>query len=133
MPKYVPRVIAKGAEKAVIQGFMKALEETNSNRKITLALFEAGIVESNLHNVNYGDRDSVGALQQRAGWGSKHDRMDPYLAAKAFIKEAKRVQHRYARSGALAQGVQRSGYPLRYQLAYPAAAFIVKRYAKKAT
>lgn len=131
MPKYLPKAIAKIAEKAVINGFMKAVEETNSNRKITLALFEAGIVESNLRNVNYGDRDSVGALQQRAGWGSKQERMDPYLAAMKFIKEAKRVQHRYKMSGQLAQGVQRSAYPLRYQLAYPAASYIIKRASKE--
>jgi hypothetical protein len=45
------------------------------------------IGESSLRNVNYGDTagpDSRGVFQQRTNWGSLKNRMNPYLAAKAF-------------------------------------------------
>jgi hypothetical protein len=45
------------------------------------------IGESSLRNVNYGDKagpDSRGIFQQRNNWGPLANRMNPYLAAKAF-------------------------------------------------
>lgn len=45
------------------------------------------IGESSLRNVNYGDNagpDSRGIFQQRTNWGSLANRMNPYLAARAF-------------------------------------------------
>ena len=38
---------------------------TNASPKIRLAAFETAIVESGVHNLNYGDRDSLGVFQQR--------------------------------------------------------------------
>jgi cell wall-associated NlpC family hydrolase len=40
--------------------------------------------ESNLVNVPFGDRDSVGLFQQRNAWGSTADRMDPATSARMF-------------------------------------------------
>jgi len=40
--------------------------------------------ESNLHNLSYGDRDSIGLFQQRSNWGPSVIRMDPKAAAKLF-------------------------------------------------
>ena len=42
--------------------------------------------ESGLRNVNYGDRDSLGLFQQRAGWGSAQDRTNPVAAARMFYQ-----------------------------------------------
>jgi hypothetical protein len=45
------------------------------------------IGESSLRNVNYGDKagpDSRGIFQQRTNWGPLANRMNPYLAARAF-------------------------------------------------
>jgi hypothetical protein len=45
------------------------------------------IGESSLRNVNYGDTagpDSRGVFQQRTNWGPLANRMNPYLAARAF-------------------------------------------------
>ena len=85
--------------------------------KIILALFEAGIVESGMRNLNYGDRDSVGFLQQRPsqGWGTIAQCMDVAYATKSFVREAKKIESKYNTSGALAQGVQRSAYPTKYE------------------
>lgn len=46
------------------------------------------IGESSLRNVNYGDTagpDSRGIFQQRSNYGELANRMDPYLAARAFF------------------------------------------------
>ena len=39
------------------------------------------LVESNLYNLDYGDRDSVGLFQQRTPWGSIAERTTPSTAA----------------------------------------------------
>jgi murein DD-endopeptidase MepM/ murein hydrolase activator NlpD/phage-related protein len=48
--------------------------------------------ESNLLNLNYGDRDSVGLFQQRGSWGSRAQRTDPWYAATAFYQALKRIK-----------------------------------------
>jgi hypothetical protein len=94
--------------------YLTALDAKVSG-KCLLALFEAGCVESNFTNVYYGDRDSLGFLQQRAaGWGPASERMDPVIATRKFLAKAKRLEHNYSTAGALAQGVQVSAFPHRY-------------------
>jgi hypothetical protein len=94
------------------------LEDTNAPPKIRLATFETAIVESGVHNLNYGDRDSVGVFQQRVsqGWGVGYSVMDPDGAAREFIRRAKvqNANHPGYSAGQLAQSVQISGFPLRY-------------------
>ena len=60
-----------------------ALDRANASPKIRLATFETAIVESGVHNLNYGDRDSIGVFQQRPsqGWGVGYSIMDPAGAA----------------------------------------------------
>ncbi len=41
--------------------------------------------ESSLHNLTYGDRDSLGLFQQRAGWAPDTERLDPASAAAMFF------------------------------------------------
>lgn len=101
---------------------------------ITRALFAAALVESNMSNPDYGDRDSLGVLQQRpsAGWGTPEQVMDPAYAATAFILGSTLAgskagggnpgaRQRLAgdpqlasNPGRLAQRVQISAYPDRY-------------------
>ena len=48
--------------------------------KIRLAAFEAAIVESGIHNLNYGHADWHGGFQQQwsvGEWGTKEQTMDP--------------------------------------------------------
>lgn len=49
--------------------------------------------ESNLRNINYGDRDSIGIFQQRGNgaWGSRADRMNPAVASANFFKALTKV------------------------------------------
>lgn len=81
--------------------------------KVALALIEAGIVESGLRNLNYGDRDSLGFLQQRPSQGWLHP-MNISYAAWDFLRRAIPIQGRYGTAGMLAQAVQRSAFPARY-------------------
>ncbi|MBF8191784.1 FG-GAP repeat protein, partial [Nonomuraea sp. K274] len=90
----------------------------NANDKVMLAGFEAGWVESHMNNVNCGDKDSLGVFQQRTtqGWGTPEQIMDVAYAATQFFLQAVRNdrQNPGYTAGQLAQSVQRSGYPYRY-------------------
>jgi hypothetical protein len=100
-------------QQQVLSAFNKAARDTKASPKVRKALVEAGLVESHLQNLNYGDRDSRGPLQQRPSQGWAHA-TDPYLAAVDFIKQAQPLAKKYGTAGELAQAVQRSAYPGRY-------------------
>jgi hypothetical protein len=55
-----------------------------SSRGWVVAL-AAGMQESGLHPLRYGDRDSLGVFQQRAAWGSAAERLDPRTSARMFF------------------------------------------------
>lgn len=92
--------------------------ERGVSATVMLAAFEAGWVESRMNNLQCGDSDSVGVFQQRPsqGWGTVAELTDVAYAAGAFFDEAERVEGDLAGStpGQLAQAVQRSAYPDRY-------------------
>jgi hypothetical protein len=100
----------------VVRAFRTAARSMRATRTERLALFEAGIVESGLRNLPYGDRDSVGALQQRpsAGWTGLRN---PYRAAVEFLQHARALRPWRGSAGQLAQAVQRSAFPARYDQA----------------
>lgn len=92
-----------------------------ANSKQLLAALEAGLVESGLRNLNYGDRDSLGVFQQRPsqGWGSAAQVRDVYNAARSFFLGAGTNPGVFEVSqsgtaGQMAQRVQRSAFPGRY-------------------
>jgi hypothetical protein len=116
----------------VAKALCGALEAANGvTPKIQLATFETAIVESGVHNLSYGDLDSVGVFQQRTsqGWGNGYSVMDPAGAAGEFIRRAKiqNAAHPAYTAGQLSQSVQISGFPLRYdQVAGQARALLSK-------
>jgi len=81
--------------------------------KQMLAAIEAALVESNLKNLKGGDRDSVGVFQQRASQGWTGLRNVP-KAAREFFRAAMKVGGKNMSAGQLAQAVQRSAFPERY-------------------
>ncbi|WP_249416528.1 heavy metal transporter [Streptomyces sp. TS71-3] len=95
-------------------------------RAVVIALATA-LQESDLHNLDHGDRDSVGLFQQRPsqGWGTTEKIMDPAYAAGAFYTRLNRVPG-YARLPVTvaAQHVQRSGFPEAYARHEPEAALL---------
>jgi hypothetical protein len=97
------------------------LDKYAAGARVRLSAFEAAIVESGVHNLTYGDRDSLGVFQQRPSmvyWGTAAQIMDPVHAADIYIRTAIARQNlpdvRYGTAGQLAQKVQGSAYPLRY-------------------
>jgi hypothetical protein len=86
-------------------------------RAASIALATA-FQESKLHNITYGDRDSVGLFQQRPsqGWGTREQLLDPAYATNAFYDALLEVDgYQDMRITEAAQVVQRSGYPEAYE------------------
>lgn len=104
------------ADSSVLAALLRTASRLGASPKERKALIEAGIVESGLRNLNYGDRDSLGVLQQRPsqGWGTSAQVRDPVYAATQFLTRAKKANRADLSAGELAQAVQRSAFPARY-------------------
>jgi hypothetical protein len=93
-------------------------------RAITIA-YAAALQESQMQNLGYGDRDSVGIFQQRPseGWGTASELHDPVYASTKFFAALVQV-HGYATMPVdqAAQDVQHSADGTAYQQWAPLAA-----------
>jgi hypothetical protein len=80
------------------------------SRAVTVA-YAAAMQETHLHNLDFGDQDSVGVFQQRPseGWGPASKLINPVYASTKFFQALARV-HGYRRLPVYqaAQAVQRS-------------------------
>lgn len=76
------------------------------------AALMTGLAESDLQNLDYGDRDSVGVFQQRdnGAWGTAEDRMNPTRAAGMFYEQLAKFDYESMDAAAAAQRVQQSGF-----------------------
>ncbi|NUT33886.1 MAG: VCBS repeat-containing protein [Hamadaea sp.] len=103
--------------------------------KVLLAGFEAGWVESHMNNLPCGDKSSLGVFQQRwdYGWGTPEQIMDPVYAATQFFTRAIVCDrdHSWYSAGQVAQCVQGSGFPDRYDQAEATARHLLAQ-AKRA-
>lgn len=79
--------------------------------------------ESQLVNLDYGDRDSVGLFQQRPSqaWGTVEQIMDPEYATGAFYDRLAELDYRSMPVTEAAQAVQRSAHPDAYAQHEPVA------------
>jgi hypothetical protein len=95
---------------------------------VSIALATA-YLESGLHNIDYGDRDSLGLFQQRPsqGWGTPAQIMTPHYAAANFFRHLARVPGwEVIPVTEAAQRVQRSALPNGYAQFEPAARAIAE-------
>jgi hypothetical protein len=95
---------------------------------VSIALATA-YLESGLHNISYGDRDSLGLFQQRPsqGWGTPAQIMTPHYAASSFYRHLARVPGwEVIPVTDAAQRVQRSALPNGYAQFEPAARAIAE-------
>lgn len=108
-------------EPGVLQAAIRAANKRKASPRVKKALILAGLVESNLQHKKYssvgsGDRDSVGFLQQRPsqGWGRPGESVEQ--DTNQFLDHALKLNAtgRYGSAGQLAQAVQRSAFPDRY-------------------
>jgi hypothetical protein len=113
----------------VARAICSVLDRYSAPDKVRLAAFEAAIVESGVHSLNYGDRDSLGVYQQRPsqGWGTPAQILDPVYAATQFITRAIRANGGQS-AGQLAQDVQISAFPDRYDGVAIQAAGMLERF-----
>jgi hypothetical protein len=80
------------------------------SRAVTVA-YAAAMQETHLHNLDYGDRDSVGIFQQRPseGWGPASKLINPVYATTRFFQALARVRgYRRLKVYQAAQAVQHS-------------------------
>lgn len=79
---------------------------------IQIAIMTA-LAESEMKNINYGDRDSVGLFQQRTsqGWGSVQQIMDPNYSINKFYDSLAKTNYKAMQPWQAAQAVQRSFDP----------------------
>jgi len=115
-----------------------------SERGIVVALM-AALQESVLRNLPYGDRDSLGLFQQRAGWGTATERQTPTYAARAFYGGPDGPNHGHPPGlldtdgwetmspGQAAQAVQVSAYPSLYDRWEPIARTLLNQVAGSGT
>jgi hypothetical protein len=101
-----------------------AHQQVMPSRAVTVA-YAAAMQESKMHNLGYGDRDSIGVFQQRPseGWGPASKLQDPVYATTKFFRALARV-HAYQQIPVYqaAQAVQRSADGLAYVQYQPEAA-----------
>ena len=104
----VPLDASQAAIAATIAGV--AAHRTMPVRAVTIA-YATALQESDLANLAYGDRDSVGVFQQRPsqGWGTRRQLLDPvYASTKFFAALAAIPSYQKLRVYKAAQDVQRS-------------------------
>ncbi|WP_229890899.1 peptidase M23 [Streptomyces mashuensis] len=92
--------------------------------RATLIALMTALTESQLDNIDKGDRDSLGLFQQRpsSGWGTREQILDPKYAAKMFFFGGDSgdppgladIRWETMSLNDAAQAVQRSGFPNAY-------------------
>ncbi|EHR49324.1 cell wall-associated hydrolase, invasion-associated protein [Saccharomonospora marina XMU15] len=90
---------------------------------------QAGMTESGLRNLDYGDRDSLGIFQMRPsmGWGTPAQVTDPPYQVNKFFDVLESIPGwQSMRPGDAAQAVERSAFPDRYHRWEPMAVHLVE-------
>lgn len=137
-------VDVSGYEGEVAEVVYQVGKAMNARRKLMLSAFMTGIVESGMTNPNYGDRDSKGWRQERTSLPGYADATNVNNSAKRYFEEGQNIidgktpgkagTGMYQESwtaGRLAQAIQGSAYPDRYdEVASKARALMEKTAAK---
>jgi hypothetical protein len=115
-----------GAQRAVAGTILAVGRARRVPDRGLVVAIAAALQESQLRNLNHGDRDSLGVFQQRAGWGTPAQRMTPTYAAGKFYDALAQVPGWQTMPLTVAaQAVQRSGYPGAYAQWEPLARAVV--------
>ncbi|SCG70184.1 hypothetical protein [Micromonospora zamorensis] len=123
--------IPSSADDAVLTTVYRVATGLSANERVLLAGFEAGWVESRMNNLPCGDSDSLGVFQQRPsqGWGTPAQILNVSYAANSFFVRAIPLAAANPgwSAGQVAQGVQRSAFPDRYDAARATAQALIAR------
>lgn len=130
-PKNCPSIPAN-ADDNVLRVLRDVGNQRGINAKVRLSMFEAAWVESHANNLNCGTGSSIGVFQQIPKWWCPSDRnlcMNVPHATNKYLDQAitnDRNNPGYS-AGQLAQSVQRSAYPARYDQAQGKANELINR------
>lgn len=113
------------AQGRVVQTAIVKAKAMRAKCRHMLSMLQAGIVESHLRDLDHGHADSIGWLQQRPsmGWDFAGD---VAMAAWDFLRRAPRADKGQS-PGRLAQAIQRSAFPDKYDRQFGPANRILRR------
>ncbi|WP_018686314.1 C40 family peptidase [Actinokineospora enzanensis] len=103
-------------------------KQRNLSSRAWQVAIQAGMTESGLRSLDYGDRDSLGIFQMRPsmGWGTAAEVTNPTYAINKFYDVLLALPDwDTQRPGDSAQDVERSAFPDRYHRWEPMAAFLI--------
>jgi hypothetical protein len=122
-----PRVSLHSEQAASAASIVSVGQDLGLPQRALVIAVATAMQESNLRNIDYGDRDSVGLFQQRPsqGWGTAEQIRDPRYAATRFYDALAQIPG-YADLTLTdaAQRVQRSAFGNAYAKHEPAATTI---------
>ena len=100
-----------------IRTALRVAKRKGASPKEQKALVEAMGVESAYRDLNYGDRDSLGILQQRnnGAWGAAKESVATDVGQFLDVARRQNATGKYGSAGDLAQAVQVSAFGGRYQ------------------
>ncbi|MFF0254798.1 hypothetical protein ACFYPW_20100 [Micromonospora zamorensis] len=123
--------IPSSADDVVLTTVYRVATGLSASERVLLAGFEAGWVESRMNNLPCGDSDSLGVFQQRPsqGWGTPAQILNVSYAANSFFVRAIPLAAANPgwSAGQVAQGVQRSAFPDRYDASQATAQALIAR------
>lgn len=121
------------ANDGVLVTVKHAADARHADARVRLATYEAAWVESHANNLRCGDRDSLGVFQQRpsAGWGTPSQILNVTYATNKFLDRAIPIAAAHASwsAGHVAQAVQVSAFPDRYDQSATKARSLISRAA----
>lgn len=125
-------VVPAHADPGVLKTLLRVARHRGIGKRVRLAEFEAAWVESHANNLHCGDADSVGVFQQRPSQGwcvHRSGCLNVKHATNKFLDQAIPLAKAHPKwsAGAIAQGVQRSAYPSRYDAAKDKARHLIQR------
>lgn len=132
-PREAPRVAVRvsdldAEQRAIVEQIIAIGKQRRLPPRAWQIAIQAGMTESRLHNLRYGDRDSLGIFQMRPsqGWGSVAQVTDPVYEINKFYDKLLMVPGwENQRPGDSAQDIERSAFPARYHQWEPLAVNVI--------
>ncbi|MGH3781576.1 MAG: C40 family peptidase [Pseudonocardiaceae bacterium] len=132
-PREAPRVAVRVSDldteqRAIVEQIIAIGKQRRLPPRAWQIAIQAGMTESRLHNLPYGDRDSLGIFQMRPsqGWGSVAQVTDPVYEINKFYDKLLMVPGwETQRPGDSAQDIERSAFPARYHQWEPLAVNVI--------
>ncbi|MEW2507638.1 NlpC/P60 family protein [Amycolatopsis sp. NPDC047767] len=113
----VDRQLLDASSMDIARTIVDVVRQRRLPRRAAALAIATGLVESGLHNLDHGDRDSLGVFQQRPsqGWGMPAQILNPVYATNSFLNHLVALTGWATMPpGVAEQAVQRSAFPGRY-------------------